>query len=83
MLVKAGVTFDMHLEAVNGKAFKIDVLREAIKDAEKDSSPLKLLVKRGDEFQTIDIDYHGGLRYPGLSRVSGTPDRLDEISAAK
>jgi predicted metalloprotease with PDZ domain len=80
---KAGITPDMHLNAVNGKAFSIDVLREAIKDAEKDSAPIKLLVKRGDESQTIDIDYHGGLRYPALTRVDGTPDRLDEILAAK
>jgi predicted metalloprotease with PDZ domain len=80
---KAGITPDMHLNAVNGKAFSIDVLREAIKNAEKDSAPIKLLVKRGDEFQTIDIDYHGGLRYPALTRVDGTPDRLDEILAAK
>jgi hypothetical protein len=42
---------------------------------------LKLLVKRGEEFQTVDVDYHGGLRYPKLDRVEGTPDRLDAILA--
>jgi predicted metalloprotease with PDZ domain len=79
----AGMTPDMHLTAVNGKAFSVDVLRDAIKDAEKNTSPIKLLVKRGKDFQTIQIDYHGGLRYPKLSRVEGTPDRLDNILAPK
>jgi len=80
---KAGMTPDMHLEAVNGKAFSLNVLRDAIMDAEKNTSPIKLLVKRGNQFQTIEIDYHGGLRYPKLSRVEGAPDRLDAILAPK
>ncbi len=77
------MTPDMHLEAVNGKAFSLDVLRDAITDAEMNTSPIKLLVKRGNQFQTIEIDYHGGLRYPKLSRVEGAPDRLDAILAPK
>jgi predicted metalloprotease with PDZ domain len=80
---KAGMTPDMHVAAVNGKAFTLDVLRDAIRDAEKNTSPIKLLVKRGKEFQTIEINYHGGLRYPKLSRVEGVPDRLDQILAPK
>jgi len=78
---KAGITPDMQITAVNGIAFKLDVLRTAITEAEKSRSPLKLLVKRNDEFQTIDLDYHGGLRYPKLDRVDGAPDRLDAILA--
>jgi hypothetical protein len=41
------------------------------------------LVKRGDDFETIEIEYLDGLRYPGLSRVEGTPDLLDKILAQK
>ena len=80
---KAGITPDMQIMAVNGIAFKPDVLRKALTDAEKSQAPLKFLVKRGDEFLTIDVAYHGGLRYPRLERVEGTPDRLDAILAAK
>ncbi len=80
---KAGMTPDMHLAAVNGEAFSLDVLRGAIKDAEKSTASIKLLVERGKQFETIEINYHGGLRYPKLSRVEGTPDRLDEILAPK
>jgi hypothetical protein len=41
------------------------------------------MVKRGNEFETIEVSYHGGLRYPKLSRVEDTPDRLDMILAPK
>ncbi len=78
---KGGITPDMQITAVNGAAFKPDVLRKAITDAENTQAPLKLLVKRGDEFRAIDLDYHGGLRYPKLERVDGAPDRLDAILA--
>ena len=78
---KAGVTPDMQLGAVNGKLYSPDVLRAALIAAEKTKAPLQLLFKRGDTFQTIAIDYHGGLRYPHLERVPGTPDRLDAIFA--
>jgi len=39
------------------------------------------LLKRGDEFVTVSLDYHGGMRYPHLERVETTPDRLDSILA--
>lgn len=80
---KAGMTPDMNLEAVNGKAFSIEALREAILQAEKNNAPIAFLVKRGDDFQMIEVDYHDGLRYPGLSRVEGTPDLLDQTLAPK
>jgi predicted metalloprotease with PDZ domain len=78
---KAGVTPDMHLEAVNDQKFSIANLREAILSAEKNKQPIKLLLKREDQFVTITLDYQGGLRYPHLERVDGTPDRLDAILA--
>ncbi len=79
---KAGITPDMQITAVNGTAFKPEVLKKAILEAEKGQTPLKFLLKRGDDFETIDVDYHGGLRYPKLERVEGTPDRLHSIFAA-
>jgi predicted metalloprotease with PDZ domain len=80
---KAGMTPDGRIAAVNGEAFSLHALRDAILAAEKSTSPLKFLVERGKQFQTIEINYHGGLRYPKLSRVEGTPDRLDQILAPK
>jgi len=78
---KAGVTPEMQLQAVNDQAFSMANLRAAIVAAEKTDAPIKLLLKRDDEFLTLNVDYHGGLRYPHLERVESVPDRLDAILA--
>ena len=76
---KAGITPDMQLEAVNDQKYTAAILREAILAAEKSKDGIKLLLKREDEFVTVTLDYHGGMRYPHLERVDGTPARLDAI----
>jgi len=78
---KAGITPEMHLEAVNDEKYTTEMLRDTILAAEKTQQPIKLLLKRGDDFLTISLDYHGGMRYPHLERVESTPDRLDAILA--
>jgi len=76
---RAGITPDMQLTAVNGVAYTKEKLEDAIKAAETDKAAIKLLFKRENRYQTIDLDYHGGLRYPRLERADGTRDILDEI----
>ncbi len=78
---KAGMTPDMELVSVNGTAYSADALRKAIVAAEKGSEPIVLQLLRGDRYTTVSLDYHGGLRYPSLQRVEGTPARLDDILA--
>jgi len=78
---KAGITPDMQLQAVNDQKYAPGVLRDAILAAEQSKDAIKLLLKRGDEFVTVSLDYHGGMRYPHLERVEATPDRLDAILA--
>jgi predicted metalloprotease with PDZ domain len=78
---KAGITPDMQLQAVNDQALSVANLRQAIVAAEKNNAPIKLLLKRDDQFLTVSLDYHGGLRYPHLERVEGTPDLLDAVIA--
>jgi len=78
---KAGITPDMHLEAVDDQKYTPALLKETILAAEKNQQPIKLLLKRGDEYRTVSLDYHGGMRYPHLERVAGTPDRLDDVLA--
>lgn len=78
---KAGITPDMQLQAVNDQKYTAASLHEAIVGAEQTKDPIKLLLKRGDEFLTVSVDYHGGMRYPHLERVEATPDRLDAILA--
>jgi hypothetical protein len=58
-------------------------MKQAVKDARNSSAPIVLTVKNFDEYKTISIDYHGGLKYPHLVRVNGTPDYLSQLYAVK
>jgi hypothetical protein len=78
---KAGVTPNMQIVSVNGKAYSQKVLRDAILQAEQTKHSIELQFRQGDEFKSVSILYYGGLRIPSLERVEGTPDRLDEILA--
>ena len=44
--------------------------------AQSAKQPIELLVRQGDSFRTVRVDYPDGLRYPHLQRVEGTPDLL-------
>ena len=76
---KAGLSGNTTLLAVNGTAYTPKLLKAAIKAARDGSEPINLLVKKGKQFQTVALDYHGGLKYPQLERIAGTPDRLTSI----
>ena len=75
---KAGLTEGVQLIAVNGMTYKADELRTAVKDA-KDGRGIELLVKNGERYKTVKIDYREGQRFPKLERVDGTPDRLTRV----
>jgi predicted metalloprotease with PDZ domain len=76
----AGLTVGTKLIAVNGRALETDRLKAAIK-AKKSS--LSLLVKTGDMYRTIDLNYDGGLRYPKLEKTGPGPSSLDALLAPK
>jgi predicted metalloprotease with PDZ domain len=81
---KAGLTQGLTVVAVNGEAFDADKLKDAVKAAAKPEGALvELLIKDGSRYRMVKIDYRGGLRYPRLERVAGTPARLDDILAAR
>jgi predicted metalloprotease with PDZ domain len=75
---KAGLTVGDRLIAVNGIAYDSERLKEAIAAA-KDGAPLDILIKDGDHFRTVSLDWKGGLRYPRLERIANTPDLLTAI----
>jgi len=79
----AGVGTGMVLAGVNDLAYDKDTLEDAITAARTDKAPIRLLVKDFNRFRTIDVDYHGGLRYPHLERIEGTPDYLTPIFTAR
>jgi predicted metalloprotease with PDZ domain len=74
---RAGLAGTMQLVAVNARAYKAERLSQAITANQDGSAPLALLVKDGDYYRSITLDYRGGLRYPRLERIPGTPERLD------
>lgn len=69
---QAGIVNGAKITAVNGAAYTPEALRSAISAARTGTAPIQLLVQRGERFQTVPVDYHGGLRYPWLER-NGTP----------
>lgn len=71
------------LIAVNDMAATPERLRDAVTAAKGTQTPVTLLLKSGDRFRTVAIPYHGGLRYPRLERIEGTPDRLTAILAPR
>jgi predicted metalloprotease with PDZ domain len=80
---KAGVSSGAILVAVNGQDYSSDVLKEAITAAKNSNAPIQLLLNYQGGFRTVSVDYHGGLQYPHLVRVEGTPDYLSQIIAAR
>jgi predicted metalloprotease with PDZ domain len=80
---RAELTAGTQLVAVEGIAYDKDRLQAAITAAKTGNAPIELLVKNGDRYTTVRIDYHDGLRYPQLTREANVPARLDDILAAR
>ncbi|MGH8145901.1 MAG: M61 family metallopeptidase [Rhodanobacteraceae bacterium] len=80
---KAGVGSGGTLVAVDGHDYSSGALKHAITAAKDGKQPIQLLIKYQGEFRTVPVDYHGGLQYPHLVRVKGTPDYLDQIIAPR
>ena len=79
---QAGLTVGSQLIAVNGVAYDGDRLKDIVKEGKTSRDAIEFIVKNGDRYRTVKIDYHGGLRYPHLEATGGTT-LLDSILAAK
>jgi predicted metalloprotease with PDZ domain len=64
---------------INGNVATPDTDREAIRKAKTDPAPIHLIVQSDTFLRLVDIDYHGGERYPALKRIEGAPALLDDI----
>jgi len=76
----AGLTIGTKLVAVDGRAYDTDDLKATIK-AKK--SPITLLVRTGDTYRTVVLNYAGGLRYPNLEKTGPGPSSLEALLAPK
>jgi len=79
----AGLVPGMKVIAVDGSAFSAEALTQAVSRAKGGTIPIGLTVSYIDTVSTLRVDYHGGLRYPHLLRVEGTPDYIGEIATAR
>jgi predicted metalloprotease with PDZ domain len=77
----AGLTIGTTIVAIDGKAYGDDEIRDAVKEAAKSKAPIKLLIKQGDRYRTVEIAYFGGLRYPHLVKVAKGDGSLDRLLA--
>jgi predicted metalloprotease with PDZ domain len=74
-----GVTVGTQVVAVNGESFGSETLRRAVTAAKSGAAPIELLLKTGDRYRTVAIDYRDGLRYPHLERDRSRADLLTAI----
>jgi predicted metalloprotease with PDZ domain len=78
---RAGLSPGSQMLAVNGQPFSTRALLAAIQSAA--SKPLNVRVDINGNKRVVNIDYRGGLRYPHLERIAGTPDRLSALLDAR
>ncbi len=79
----AGLTVGDTIVAVDGEAFTPDALKGAIAAAKGTKAPIPLMVKEGDRYRTVALDYHGGLRYPRLEKIGTADGGLDRLLAPR
>jgi predicted metalloprotease with PDZ domain len=80
---KAGLAGGATLLAVNMQAYRPDRLAAAITANKDGGHPIELLVKDGEQYRVVRIDWRGGLRYPSLERIPGQPDLLSAVLAPR
>ena len=79
----SGMTNGDQILAVNSRTFDGDALKQAIKEAAGNGRSVELLVKSGDLYRTVGLDWHGGLRYPRLEKTGKGPGTLDALLAPR
>jgi predicted metalloprotease with PDZ domain len=75
-----GIISGSSILAVNGRKFSIEILKQAIAET-LSGQKLRLIVESGRWIRELTFDYDGGLRFPHLERIDGTPARLDQLLA--
>ncbi len=76
---RSGLAPAMKLMGVNHRVYSPDLLRQAIVNAETNQQAIDLLTLTAGYYADFSVDYHGGLRSPHLTRITGKPDLLTSI----
>lgn len=80
---EAGVTVGDTILAVDGGAWSGDRAKAAVAAAKGRKEPLSLVLKRGERYRTVTLDYHDGLRYPRLEKIGSGEAGLDRLLAPR
>lgn len=84
---RAGVVAGAQIVAVEGEAYSADLIKAAIRKAgpggTNPDKPIALLVRRDNRFETVNLAWHQGLRYPWIERAPGAKGEggLDRLLA--
>ena len=73
---RAGLAPGSKILAVRGREYTSDHMTRGIEQVAHETKPLELMVQDAKIYRTIEIDYHGGLRYPHLVRTGTGADYL-------
>lgn len=76
---EAGINPGTTIAAVDGFAFTRDRLATAVKEAKGRKAPIRLIVKRGDRFDKVDLAWHDGPRFPWIEPVGEGEQPLDRL----
>ena len=77
----AGMAPGMKIESVDGQSYSPSVLKYVMVQAEHTHAPTTFIVSKDGWFQTLEVSYFGGPRYPHLVRIPGTVNMLAKIMA--
>jgi predicted metalloprotease with PDZ domain len=80
---KAGLAPGMKLVSIDGHAWSVQVLHDALAAAQKSKQPLRIQARNDGAVKTYTVHYDGGLKYPHLVREQGKPDYLKALLAPK
>lgn len=79
----AGLTVGTTIVSVNGESYSAERIKAAIAAARAVKEPVRLIVRNGEEYRNVALDWHGGLRYPRLERTGTGPGGLDKLLAPR
>ncbi|MCF8709526.1 M61 family metallopeptidase [Rhizorhapis sp. SPR117] len=78
----AGLAVGMNVVAVNGTAFSAERMKLAVSANKGGKGPIALLVRSGDKYRNINLDYSGGLVYPHLQKIGEGEGGIDMLLKA-
>ncbi|WP_227340022.1 M61 family metallopeptidase [Sphingopyxis sp. P8] len=80
---RADIVNGTKIIAVDGMSYSRERIEAAIRAAADGKTPVRLIVERDGRYRTIEIAYHGGLRWPHLEKIGDGPDWIDRLLAPK